>query len=171
MPPPMAFMPPTEFCPLPRVPLLRRHTLRGIHFALEVEEPSFPVSSFAFHPELFEHRSLAIETLAAHGFEWFAHFSSVDLVHDQFGLEVCGIHQEADADAIIAILERIFPEWKHTDICYHEFERDRGWKAIIFKNRRRRKNSRLRDQASNRSHPISPIIAQHFGAGVTRPKG
>src|SRR5438552_12616949 len=53
------------------------------------------VSLFAFHPELFEHRTLALEALAAHDLHWFEHFGSVDLLHDLFGLEVCGISKKA----------------------------------------------------------------------------
>jgi len=106
------------------------------------EKPSIPLhmSRFAFPPELFEHRSLAIETLSAHGYEWFTQFSSVDLLHDLFGLEVCGIPEEGDAKRIIEILEEIFPDWSYTDICYGDYERDRGWQAIIFKSPRRGKN-------------------------------
>ena len=61
------------------------------------------MSLFAFHPELFEHRTLAFERLAAHQFNWFEHFSSIDLLHDIFGLEVCGIAREADATQMFAI--------------------------------------------------------------------
>jgi hypothetical protein len=52
------------------------------------------VSDFGFHPELFAHRTLAIETLARHDYNWFEHFDVVDLLHDVFGLEVCGIEEK-----------------------------------------------------------------------------
>ena len=98
------------------------------------------VSLFAFHPELFEHRTLAFERLATHQFNWFEHFSSIDLLHDIFGLEVCGIAREADAEIILCILEETFPDWPHSGVRYHPYERDRGWKAVIHKRKQRRRS-------------------------------
>jgi hypothetical protein len=98
------------------------------------------MSDFAFYPELFEHRTLALETLAQHNYNWFEDFSSIDLLHDLFGLEVCGIAEEEDAQIILSILEELFPEWPNTDVYYHQYERDRGWKAIISRDRRRPKS-------------------------------
>lgn len=66
------------------------------------------MSDFAFHPELFEHRTLALDALARHDYNWFEHFSSVDLLHDLFGLEVCGIAEKRDAEVIFSILEELF---------------------------------------------------------------
>jgi hypothetical protein len=99
------------------------------------------VSLFAFHPELFDYRRLAFERLAAHQFNWFEHFSSIDLLHDVFGLEVCGIAEESDAEIILCVLEETFPDWPHSDVRYHPYERDRGWKAIIHKRRERKRRS------------------------------
>jgi len=81
-----------------------------------------------------------MEALAANGYEWFTDFSSVDLMHDLFGLEVCGIPEEEDAVVVLAILEEVFPEWPYSDIHYHDYDRDRGWKALIFKNPRPKKS-------------------------------
>ena len=67
---------------------------------------------FRFAPELFEHRSAVIEELEAQGFSWLSHYSSVDCLHDQYGLEVCGIHERDDAKSILEILKRMFPDWK-----------------------------------------------------------
>lgn len=89
------------------------------------------MSDFAFHPELFERREQAIEVLARRGFHWLEHFSSVDLLQDLFGLEVCGITEKRDAERILVILEELFPEWMRSGLCYHPYERDHGWKAII----------------------------------------
>jgi hypothetical protein len=94
-------------------------------------------SMFEFHPELFEQRTLALETLAQHDYIWLEHFSSIDLLHAEFGLEVCGIPEKQDAQIILSILEELFPDWSHKDLYYYKFERDRGWKAIIFKNKKR----------------------------------
>ncbi len=84
-----------------------------------------------------------METLAAQGYKWFTHFSSVDLPHDMFCLEVCAIHEESDAKVIMAILEETFPDLNYTDIYYYKYQRDRGWKAMIFKNPRPRKKLKI----------------------------
>jgi hypothetical protein len=96
------------------------------------------VSNFDFHPELFERRTLALETLAENGYVWLEGFTSVDLLHDLFGLEVCGIAKRNDAEIILSILEGLFPEWPYSDLHYHDYERDRGWKAMVFKNVKQR---------------------------------
>ena len=67
---------------------------------------------FRFFPELFEHRTLAIDALAERGFMWLSHYSAVDPMHEEFGLEVCGIHAEQDAKAIQMLLEKLFPSWR-----------------------------------------------------------
>jgi hypothetical protein len=97
------------------------------------------VSLFAFHPELFEHRTLALEALAAHDLHWFEHFSSVDLLHDLFGLEVCGIIDQRDAELALCVLQETFPEWSHSDVYYRRYGRERGWKALIHKHRDKRR--------------------------------
>jgi len=98
------------------------------------------MSRFAFYPELFEHRTQALEALAENGYNWFEHFGSVDLLHDLFGLEVCGIAKESYSKEILAILKKLFPDWTFSDIHYHDRGRDRGWKTLIFKNQRRGKS-------------------------------
>jgi hypothetical protein len=95
------------------------------------------VSDFAFHPELFESRALAIEKLAERGYHWLEHYSSVDLIQDEYGLEVCGIQEERDALIVLEILHGLFPEWRYRDHYYHDYERDRGWKALIFQRPKR----------------------------------
>ena len=80
---------------------------------------------FAFHPELFELRNEVLEALGSHGFAWLSEFASIDLLHDVYGLEVCGIRAEDDARSIeilrncrramakkgrVLIVERLIPE-------------------------------------------------------------
>jgi hypothetical protein len=98
------------------------------------------MGKFAFHSELFEQRTRALEALADRGYTWLEHFGSVDLLHDLYGLEVCGIPKEPDSVAILALLQKLFPEWPHSAVHYHDRSRDRGWKVLIFKNRRRGKS-------------------------------
>ncbi len=76
---------------------------------------------------------LALEVLAAHDLHWFQHFSSIDLLHDVFGLEVCGIAEESDARLSLCVLEKTFPGWPHSDLYYRRSGCERGWKALIHK--------------------------------------
>ena len=69
------------------------------------------MAEFRFCPELFEIRALVQERLTDRGFEWFSHYSAVDLLHDTFGIEVCGIRERDDAVAIQRVLCRMFPDW------------------------------------------------------------
>ena len=94
------------------------------------------MSPFRFEPELFDHRTRAMEALAGEGFEWFSHFSSVDILHDVFGLEVCGIERENDALKIESILHRVFRAWRYSHIGYKDGERDPGWKVVIHRDPR-----------------------------------
>jgi hypothetical protein len=90
------------------------------------------MEQFAFHPELFELRNLVLEMLADHGFLWLSNYGSVDMQHDVYGLEVCGIHQKEDAHAILTLLRKQFPSWLHTRMYYKDAStREPGWKVII----------------------------------------
>jgi hypothetical protein len=95
------------------------------------------MTQFAFHPDLFERRNRALQALADRGYTWMEHFGSVDLLHDLYGLEVCGIPKESDSTAILGLLQKLFPDWQHSDVHYHDRSRDRGWKVLIFKHGRR----------------------------------
>ena len=90
------------------------------------------MNKFAFSPELFEHRTRVLEALADQGYSWLEHFASVDLLHDLYGLEVCGIPKEPDSATILKLLQRLFPDWPHSDVHYHDRARDRGWKVLIY---------------------------------------
>ena len=67
------------------------------------------VEAFQFHPELFDVRNEVTEALADGGFTWLSHFGSVDLLHDVYGVEVCGIPLECDARAIERLLRKTLP--------------------------------------------------------------
>jgi len=45
------------------------------------------------------------------GFNWLSHYSSVDPIHDVYGIEVCGILQRDDAVEIQKLLMVMFPAW------------------------------------------------------------
>ena len=58
--------------------------------------------------------------------------SSVDLLHDVHGLEVCGIREEADVRTIRDLLRRLFPDWRFTHHYYKDgATREPGWKVVI----------------------------------------
>jgi hypothetical protein len=66
---------------------------------------------FRFSPELFEFRNEVLASLSEAGYEWLSHFSSVDPLHDLYGIEVCGIHEQSDAREILVLLMQMFPTW------------------------------------------------------------
>jgi hypothetical protein len=89
------------------------------------------MDAFRFSPELFEHRTTVIEALLEAGFDWLSHYSSVDPLHDVYGIEVCGIREHDDAVAIQQVLMRAFPGWRPGCLCYKDFGREPGWKAKV----------------------------------------
>jgi hypothetical protein len=87
---------------------------------------------FAFHPELFELRERVLEALADAGYAWLSDYGSVDLLHDVFGVEVCGIHEEDEVAPILRLLRKLFPDWRHTHSYYKDgATREPGWKIVI----------------------------------------
>ena len=70
------------------------------------------MDAFRFAPELFEVRNNVIEHLTDKGFDWLSHYSSVDPIHDEYGIEVCGILQREDATEIQELLIAMFPDWR-----------------------------------------------------------
>ena len=70
------------------------------------------MDAFRFSTELFEVRTDVMERLTDEGFNWLSHYSSVDPIHDQYGIEVCGIIRRDDAVEILNILKRMFPKWR-----------------------------------------------------------
>jgi hypothetical protein len=101
--------------------------------------------SFSFYPELFDQRADATEVLEDAGIEWLTAYTSIDLLHEEYGLEVCGIQQEADLDTISETLREAFPHWHHCRVCFKDGERDPGWKFAIHMFRRDCGNGRSVD--------------------------
>jgi hypothetical protein len=90
------------------------------------------MESFAFHPELFELRNEVLELLSERGFVWLSDFASVDLAHDIYGLEVCGIVELSDARIIETILREKFSSWRYSRMyCKESGTREPGWKVIV----------------------------------------
>lgn len=84
-----------------------------------------------FRPELFECRSRASELLTEAGLEWFSDYGSIDLLHEEYGLEVGGIQQEAKVDPIVEVMRKGFPHWHYYGLCRKDCGREPGWKFAI----------------------------------------
>ncbi len=87
---------------------------------------------FEFHGELFEMRGIVLDALATNGFVWLSDFSSVDLAHDTYGLEVTGIRDPDRATQIHRLLRTLFPGWLfHQEYYEQENLAEVGWNVII----------------------------------------
>jgi hypothetical protein len=84
-----------------------------------------------FHPELFESKTKASEELDSAGVVWFSDYSSIDLLHEEFGLEVCGIHEESSVEHIARAMQTAFPHWHYSRVCHKDYGREPGWKFEI----------------------------------------
>lgn len=87
--------------------------------------------AFRFAPELFEIRNDVMEALNEAGFSWLSHYSSIDPLHDVYGMEVCGIHDKEDAMEILQLLTAMFPDWMPGCLTYKDYGREPGWKAKV----------------------------------------
>ena len=90
-------------------------------------------SGLRFCPELFEHRARAIEALEANHILWMVHYGSVDLRHDDYGLEVCGIRSKEDATRVGRMLRRTFPMWKRGGMWYVDYGGEQGWRVRVHR--------------------------------------
>jgi hypothetical protein len=90
-----------------------------------------PDARFSFHSELLENKEKASELLNDAGIVWFSHYSSIDLLHEEFGLEVCGITDESTLEPIADALRSGFPHWHCSRFCCKDAGRESGWKFII----------------------------------------
>jgi hypothetical protein len=95
------------------------------------------MDAFRFCPDLFEVRADVMAALNEAGFEWLSHFSSVDPLHDVYGIEVCGIGDEDDAQAIYELLHEMYPTWRQGCLCYKDYGREPGFKASAYRDRPR----------------------------------
>lgn len=81
---------------------------------------------FEFHAELFDYRAQAISLLAQHDICWMTDYSSVDLQHREFGLEISGVRTQQEALNVSQILKLAFPVFVHHHI-YHKDGREPGY--------------------------------------------
>jgi hypothetical protein len=93
--------------------------------------PKSDEQSLQFHPELFECKGRASDVLDTAGFVWFSDYSSIDLLHEEFGLEVCGIQEESSVEPIACAMHGAFPHWHYSYACQKDCGRDPGWKFAL----------------------------------------
>jgi hypothetical protein len=87
-----------------------------------------------YHPELFECKNRLVSALFDAGYVWMTDYSSIDLCHDVYGLEICGIKNSSDIKNIAKIFKKAFPDWRYM----RQWEkgrgsRDEGWLIRIHK--------------------------------------
>jgi anti-sigma B factor antagonist len=68
--------------------------------------------SVRFAPELFEARNRVLLALANADLYWLSDFTSVEPLHDVYGIEVRGIKDLGTADRIQKLLLDLFPAWR-----------------------------------------------------------
>jgi hypothetical protein len=90
---------------------------------------------FAFSADLLNCRIELIDHLSDAGFDLGSEYSSVDLLHDVHGLEVCGIHNADDALEVTRILLRVFLGWNAGWLNAPEWHSEQEWVASIMRDR------------------------------------
>lgn len=89
------------------------------------------MNAFVFYPELFESRNRLMEELLAADYRWLSSYSSVDIDHERFMLEVCGIQDRADATAMRSVASRAFnSSW--FQVWYKDFGIEQGWILEVY---------------------------------------
>lgn len=91
------------------------------------------MDDFRFFPELFEHRQDALSTLDDAGFYWLSDFSSVEVLHETFGIEVTGIPDEGSAREALSVLRSRFAQWRHVSLVHQDGGREPGWKVRLHR--------------------------------------
>ncbi len=112
-------------------PRLLEHFWKAGRRACIFERGDAEGQAFAFYPELFEQRGKAVEILDEAGFAWLSDYSSIDLLHEEYGLEVSGIRAEASIEPIGKALQEAFPQWHYCGICHSDYGREPGWEFSI----------------------------------------
>lgn len=114
------------------LPRLLKHFRYGSQRARIFDRGDADGQSFVFYPELFELRGRASEILADAGFAWFSHHSSIDLLHEEYGVEVCGIHEESSVEPIAREMQTAFPQWHYFGVCHKDYGREPGFSIHMF---------------------------------------
>jgi hypothetical protein len=88
---------------------------------------------FQFHPELLETCTNVRRVLDGNDIVWFRDFASVDAIHDDYGVEVCGIKNPTVAGRVLTILTQLLPALPYR-VCYLDDQKiDPGWVVELSK--------------------------------------
>ena len=96
----------------------------------DADPSDIPPASFDVSPELFEFRAEVLAALQEKGYSWMVDFTSVEPLHNVFGIEVRGIKSEAEAMAIQRLMLSMYPTWSGMCLWYRD-GREPGWRAAI----------------------------------------
>ncbi|MDB6067093.1 MAG: hypothetical protein JWR26_3301 [Pedosphaera sp.] len=86
---------------------------------------------FEFYPELLEYQTVASELLEEAGYIWFKDFSSIEIVQEDYGLEISGMRNERDGRRVLKALQQGFPHWHHYKVSQQDYGREQGWMVAI----------------------------------------
>jgi hypothetical protein len=96
------------------------------------KRPDKTTRAFTFSPMLFEEKAKASRILEDAGFIWMNNYSSIEILHDTYGLEVCGIRDELEVKRIADAMKKAFPQWHYDHISEQNYGREPGWTFSIF---------------------------------------
>jgi hypothetical protein len=69
--------------------------------------------------------------LEREGYRFLESYTAIDLIHEEYGLEVCGVREYDDAQRIIDILCCTFNNWVWRSCYYDDYSLDIGWKIVV----------------------------------------
>jgi murein DD-endopeptidase MepM/ murein hydrolase activator NlpD len=101
----------------------------------DVPDISHERDAFAFCPELLNQAENLAAELASAGYEVMSDYSSIDVMHDVHGLEVCGIHSPDVALEITRLLLSRFPGWNAGWLHAPDSASTQKWVASIQRDR------------------------------------
>jgi hypothetical protein len=91
--------------------------------------------AFAFFPDLLELSRSLVPELSNAGYEMMSDYSSVDAMHDVYGIEVCGINDPDVALQITRLLLAKFPGWNAGWLHRPDSSSSQGWVARVQRDR------------------------------------
>jgi hypothetical protein len=125
---------PRQFSDADRERITRRviqHFCREGRHVRVLSCPSSDEQTLQFHPDLFECRDRAFEILDEAGLVYLSDYCSIDLLHDTYGLEICGITVEAKVEPALEAMKAGFPQWHYKKFCFLRGGHDAGWRFAL----------------------------------------
>ena len=62
---------------------------------------------------------------------WFKDFSSIEIVQEDYGLEISGMRNERHGRRVLRALQQGFPHWHHYKVSQQDYGREQGWMVAI----------------------------------------